>query len=178
VSRAYGQAWPREGRTVEICAYANWAGAYSTEGPLLVMASLDPGTKGSVGLEMLFHEGMHQWDEPMEEAMGMAARRRQASVPPPLSHALVFYTAGELVRRQVPGHVPYAEAHGMWERSPMASCKEGLDRAWRPWLDGRGTLEGALDSTRCSRRQAPQRHLRAPGASGRSARILDTIRIP
>jgi hypothetical protein len=39
LTKAYRQTWPPEGLTVQMCAYANWAGAYSTDGRLIVMAS-------------------------------------------------------------------------------------------------------------------------------------------
>lgn len=57
---------------------------------------------------------------------------------------MIFYTAGDAVRRQIPGHVTYAEANGMWTSGPFARYKLALDKAWRPWLDGRTTRAAAL----------------------------------
>jgi hypothetical protein len=146
VTWAYEQQWPPEGFAVEVSSYANWAGAYSTGDRLLVMSSFDPGLAGSQGLEMLFHEAMHQWDDAMEERLEAAVSRRgQGGVPDGLLHALIFYTAGEAVRRTVPPHIPYAQGNGMWERGPLAPFKARLDSAWRPHLRGDLTLTEALD---------------------------------
>jgi hypothetical protein len=147
VTRAFGERWPPDGYPVQMAAYSNWAGAYSTRHRLLVMASLDTSTGGVSGLEIAFHEAMHQWDDAMFEKLGAAARRQSvARVPDNLSHAMIFYTAGEAVRRVVPDHVPYAEANGLWRSGNIAPFKAALDTGWRPYLGGRGTLESALDA--------------------------------
>lgn len=146
VSWVYEQQWPSEGFPVEVSSYANWAGAYSTGDRFLVMSSFDPGLSGSQGLEMLFHEAMHQWDAAMQERLEAAmSERGQSRVPEGLLHALIFYTAGEAVRRAVPPHIPYAQGNGMWERGPLAAFKARLDSAWRPHLRGDLTLTEALD---------------------------------
>jgi hypothetical protein len=146
VSWVYEQQWPSEGFPVEVSSYANWAGAYSTGDRLLVMSSFDPGLSGSQGLEMLFHEAMHRWDAAMQGRLEAAmSQRGQSRVPDGLLHALVFYTAGEAVRRAVPPHIPYAQGNGIWDRGPLAAFKPRLDSAWRPHLRGDLTLTEALD---------------------------------
>jgi len=55
--------WPAAGFPVHVWAYSNWAGAYSTTGDLLVISSQSPGNQATCGLEIVFHEGMHQWDD-------------------------------------------------------------------------------------------------------------------
>jgi len=146
VSWVYEQRWPLEGFPVEVSSYSNWAGAYSTGDRLLVVSSFDPGLSGSQGLEMLFHEAMHQWDTAMQERLEAAmSQRGQSRVPDGLLHALVFYTAGEAVRRAVPPHIPYAQGNGLWERGPLAPFKTRLDSTWRPHLRGDLTLTEALD---------------------------------
>jgi hypothetical protein len=52
-------------------------------------------------------------------------------------------TAGEAVRRVVPGHVPYAEAKGLWRGRPGA-FKPALEAVWLPFLDGQGTRDAAF----------------------------------
>jgi hypothetical protein len=135
--------WPRGGYPVRIAAYANWAGAFSTRGDLLIVSSLNPGTRGADGLETVFHEGMHQWDGEVAELLRTQARAIDKPVPDFLSHALIFYTAGDAVRRAVPSHVPYAESHGVWERGARA-FKTALEETWQPYLDGHGTRDEAL----------------------------------
>ena len=147
VTRVYQEKWPAEGYPVRMAAFSNWAGAYSTRGQLLVMASLDEGSSGPYGLEIAFHEAMHQWDNPMYVRLQAAAKRAQVSrIPDSLSHAMIFYTAGEAARRVMPSHVPYAERGGMWKQGQFAPFRAALDQHWKPYLDGTGSLDAALDA--------------------------------
>jgi hypothetical protein len=135
LTKAYGQQWPADGYAVHLAMYANWAGAYSTDGQLLVVATNPTaGTSGLEGLETVFHEGMHQWDDGMIAAIKQLASANQLAAPQRLSHALVFFTAGDAVRRIVPTHVPYADQHGLWRGFSLA--KPGIDEFWKPYLDG------------------------------------------
>jgi hypothetical protein len=143
ITKAYQMDWPAAGFTVHLSGYSNWAGAYSTRGHLLVVSSLDEATRGTLGLETVFHEGMHQWDEQVFLALRTEARRQNKLVAANLSHALIFFTAGEAVRSVVPAHVPYAIKSGIWERMG-GSFKQVLDEVWKPYLDGHGTREEAL----------------------------------
>jgi hypothetical protein len=143
IGRVYGMQWPQSGFAVHLSAYANWAGAYSTDGNLLVMSSLDEETKGLHGLETVFHEGMHQWDDAVFQLLREQARAAGRLVPNGLSHAMIFYTAGEAVRRVVPGYTPYAEVAGVWNRD-SGRFRAALISAWQPHLDGRTTLADAL----------------------------------
>lgn len=145
ITRAYQQPWPADGYPVNISAFSNWAGAYSTGDRLLVVSSLDAGTKGVQGLEIVFHEAMHQWDQPVYARL--TALAKQHGTPPVqdlLTHVMIFYTAGEATRSVVPGHVPYAEANGMWQLKGFGNFKPALDAAWKPYLEGKGTLDEAL----------------------------------
>jgi hypothetical protein len=143
VAKAFGLQWPENGFPVHFSGYANWAGAYSTTGNLLVVSSLDRGTQGDNGLETVFHEGMHQWDDQLFAMLREQTRKIDKLVPRNLSHALIFFTAGEAVKRVIPGHVPYADAAGVWGRG-MASLRDALTETWKPYLDGRGTRDEAL----------------------------------
>ena len=61
------------------------------------------------------------------------------------THPFIFYTAGEVTRRLYPGHVPYAEAGGLWARSrDFGSMLPLLHHHWQPWLDGTTSLDEAL----------------------------------
>jgi hypothetical protein len=144
IVRAYQEPWPAKGYPVNIAAYANWAGAYSNSAGVLVVSSLDPtANEGLKGLEAVFHEAMHQWDDRVFAALSAEVRRQNASVPDTLSHAMIFFTAGEAVRNVVPSHVPYAEAEGVWARG-MGTLKPALESAWKPYLEGRGSRDEAL----------------------------------
>jgi hypothetical protein len=135
LTKAYGQSWPAEGYAVHLSMYANWAGAYSTDGQLLVVATNPTaGTHGLDGLETVFHEGMHQWDDGVIARIKELASANNVPAPARLSHALIFFTAGDAVKRVVPAHVPYADANDIWRG--FAYSKPAMDEVWKPYLDG------------------------------------------
>lgn len=143
ITNAYKLQWPAAGFPVHVSAYSNWAGAYSTTGDLLVISSQAPGTQATLGLETVFHEGMHQWDNQVLETLREHARKVNKFVPRGLSHALIFFTAGEAVRRVAPGHVPSAEESGVWQRG-LGPLKVALEEIWKPYLDGHGSRDEAF----------------------------------
>jgi hypothetical protein len=144
VTKVYQLPWPAGGYPVQVSGYTNWAGAYSTTGPLLMVASLDKGNSGQDGLEIIFHESMHQWDEPVLAKLREFAAPLGKRLSPNLTHALIWMTAGEAIRRVLPDHVPIAE-RGIWERADYPKLKPGLEAAWLPYLRGQGTRDEALE---------------------------------
>jgi len=163
ITRSYGVVWPRNGFSIYICAYTTSAGAFSVRGPLVLMSSVAPEMKGAIALETMFHESMHGWDDPMLRRLQAAAATKNVVVDEWLTHAMIFYTAGEAARRAIPGHVPYAEKYGIWARGrePMRRALEG---AWRPWLDGQGYSQDAITNlvVRAGAPMAPPPKARKP----------------
>jgi hypothetical protein len=143
IRRAYGMPWPADGYRVHLSGYANWAGAYSTRANVLIVSTLDTAARGSAVLETLFHEAMHQWDREMNALLRDHARTEGKAVPRGLSHVLIFFTAGDAVGRTIPGHLPYADAHGIYDRG-WQSLRAAVADIWKPYLDGRGTRDEAL----------------------------------
>jgi hypothetical protein len=95
----YETHWPRQKIRVDVAAYANWAGAYTTLDPLRVtIASLDPRNQDAEALEVLFHEASHGIAEPVQDAIIRECRQRDKAIPRDLWHALIFYTTGEVLR--------------------------------------------------------------------------------
>jgi hypothetical protein len=160
ITRAYREAWPPGGFRVHMTAYANWAGAFSTTAGFIVVSSRNPAATGLSSLESVFHEAMHQWDDSVQAALTAEARRQGTRVPPNLSHAMIFFTAGEAVRRISPTHVPLAESEGVWGRG-MGVFKPALEAVWKPYLAGEGTRDEALAAL--IKAAAP----RKPGLAGR-----------
>jgi hypothetical protein len=142
LSAYWQEKWPAGGRTVQMAAYSNWAGAYSTDGGLIVMGSRNRETEGPAGMEILFHEAMHQWDEEFGRAIAAAADAVKVPVPRALSHSLIFFTAGYAVARQIPGYPPYADANGLWERGMFS--RQRIETEWTPYLEGRRGMDEAL----------------------------------
>jgi hypothetical protein len=143
VTKAYQEPWATGGYPINVSAWSNWAGAYSTSFSLLVISSTNKGNAGSQGFEITFHESMHQWDDAMQARLLRLAKANNLRLKNDLSHAMIFYTAGEAVRSIVPGHTPYAETAGIWQRS-LGAFKPALDAHWKPYLEGKTTLDEAL----------------------------------
>lgn len=99
LASAYQTKWPKPKIRVEVSAYADWSGAYTTLDPLRVtISSLDPRNQDTAALEVLFHEASHGIAEPVEQAIARECRQRDKAIPRDLWHALVSYTTGELIR--------------------------------------------------------------------------------
>jgi hypothetical protein len=142
IAKAWGRKWPAEPVVVNLAAYANWAGAYSTNG-LIVVGSLNRETSGTEGLETLFHETMHEWDDDFQKNISRAAAAAKVQSPRNLLHSLIFFTAGYAVAAECPGHTPYADAAGIWKRGLFS--RDRIAAEWTPYLEGRRKLEDALD---------------------------------
>lgn len=150
ITKVYGMQWPADGYAVHTSGYSSFGGAYSSVRGVLVISSLAVATQRLNGLETIFHEGMHQWDNQVYAALGAQARVINAQVPPDIPHALIWVTASEAVRRVEPSHVPLVDVLGTWNLyssgapGPMIRLKAPLEEAWKPYLAGRGTRDEAL----------------------------------
>jgi hypothetical protein len=147
VGAVLGGAWPRAPIRVDASVYATWFGAYATLAPPRVtVTSTGVGSQGMYGLEVLLHEAGHSLLGPVDSALAAAARQRGRQLPPELSHLILFYTAGELVRAVDPTYVPYAERFGIWSKNGTARrYHKLLGREWQPYLDGRTTLDATVE---------------------------------
>jgi hypothetical protein len=129
---------------VNVSAWSNWAGAYSTNDSLLVVSTMNTANQGLQGYEITFHEAMHQWDEAIYARLRkVAAANNIQKINDLLTHAIIFYTTGEAMRSVAPAHVSYAEIAGIW-KGRMGFFKPALDAHWKPYLDGTTTLDEAL----------------------------------
>ncbi len=158
LTRAYGFEWAVAGYPVHFVAYASAQGNYSLDTPdgvglLVLSTNPNPMNTGLFPLETVFHEGMHQWDTRMDALLQARSRAvGGASVPGDLSHAIIFFTAGEVIRHVDPAHVPYADAARVWNGflfggpAPAGRLKAPLEESWKPYLNGRGTRDEALEA--------------------------------
>lgn len=158
----YQTHWPEEKIRVEVCAYANAAGAYTTLDPLRVtISSTDPRNQGPEALEVLFHEASHDIAEPVEAAIRRECKQRDKPIPRDLWHALIIYTTAEILRPVMndaaaekgagdappqnakPGQVPSALRDILtqrgWEEYHLL-----LSLYWQPYLDGKVTFDNAI----------------------------------
>jgi len=156
----YQTRWPTDKIRVEVCAYANSVGAYTTLNPLRVtISSTDPRNQGSEALEVLFHEASHDIAQPVEVAIKRECRQRDKPIPRDLWHALIIYTTGEVLRpvinetplegsdsappKSKPPLVPYALRDMLtqrgWEEYHLL-----LQLYWQPYLDGKVNFDDAI----------------------------------
>jgi hypothetical protein len=145
-SRAFRTPWSAKPVRVDVAAYTNWAGAYTTEHPSHInISSTNTGNQGSYVFETLFHEVLHTMEDSVFAALRSAFRdsgKRSFRDP---THPFIFYTAGEVTRRAYPDHVPYAERFGLWAGNADFVRALPLLRAhWQPYLDGKITLEESM----------------------------------
>jgi hypothetical protein len=146
-SHAVAEPWPTTPIRVDVTAYANWAGAYTSTVPShITVSSADPGNQDDQGLEILFHEALHTMDDTLAAALKGAFRSRGKPMPRDATHVFIFYTAGALTRRAIPNHVPYAEKNGLWNRvAEFEHARPLLDREWQPYLAGAITFKDAIE---------------------------------
>jgi len=145
LSKAFGTPWPEQPLRVDVVAYANWAGAYTTLRPSrITVSSLDARNQQTAALEILFHEASHTLIENVGDTLirDFAAHRKTA--PRDLWHALLFFTAGYYVHQICPDYVPYADRNDLWQHGFSSQFEEVLVADWQPHLEGKVTLEAAL----------------------------------
>lgn len=147
LSRIYEEPWPQYPVRVDAVVYANWAGAYTTLGPTRpTISTTDPGNQGVAALEIVFHETSHGMVDKMVGAMRSAETKLDAHGSfhsGSLWHAVLFYTAGELVAEQVPGYIAYADKNGLWARAWPAPDRALIEQDWKPRMDGSIPLQQA-----------------------------------
>ncbi len=146
LGRAFDFPWPAEPMHTEISFAAHVNGAYTTLNPLFItIASGDAREQGDLGFEILFHEASHGLAGKLQRllALELAAHAKNKSTPSSLWHAALFYCVGEVMRRNVPGYVPYAEQQELWPRA-WPSLRRPLEEAFKPYLDGTGDLRSAV----------------------------------
>jgi hypothetical protein len=147
LSRLLRAPWPASEIPVEVVAHATMFGAFQQDVPLMLhLSSTYAGHAGSIGFEQLYHETGHILDDSVFSAL-RAEAQRQAKPGGidrwvELTHHILFYTAGDAVRRSIPDHVPYAESQGVWQRA--ASNRKLLLEHWQPYLDGAISFEEAI----------------------------------
>ncbi|HXV87423.1 MAG TPA: hypothetical protein VD793_12010 [Gemmatimonadales bacterium] len=136
---------------IHASTYASWFGAYSSTvtGPRVTLSTNAVGNQETYALEAVLHESVHAGRllETVDSALAATGTRRGAALEPELSHAILFYTTGELLAGLIPTHVPYAERFGFWTRNRETTrLKEMVADAWRPYVAGSARLADAVDA--------------------------------
>ena len=165
LSTVYDEPWPDYPVRVDAVAYANWAGAYTSDEPTRpTISTTEPANQGVAALEIVFHETSHGMMDKVMDAMQSAETSFNADHPGSafhpgsLWHAVLFYTAGEIVAEQIPGYVPYADQNGLWHRAWPPPDRSLIERDWKPHMDGSVALQLALTKLVSDLASAPQTH--------------------
>jgi hypothetical protein len=159
LAEVYQRPWPSERLRVDVVWYGGPFGAYTTLDPIHVtISSHDPRNRGVYGFEVLFHESSHALAGAVTAAIAREFRARDKPIPRDFWHALLFYTTGEIVRRDVEygsmtftyqqssgpsGYLPYAARFGLYSGS-WEHFRGLLDLYWLPYLDGRVSFDTAI----------------------------------
>jgi len=150
---AYQVKWPAEPILVDVTCESGPNEAYTTAGP--------PGTAGhtvmaasklsdaDMNFETVFHEASHTVDDPIMQMLNAEARRQKLRLPDDLWHVLIFYTTGEIVKRELgkqgdPNYRPYAYRVNLYTSAGWDKMLLALEREWQPYLDGRVEFGSAL----------------------------------
>ena len=152
LTRIYQLPWPEHAYPTHVVAYANWQGAFSFTGRLMVLSSNNNSLNDRwYPLEGVFHEAMRQWDDRVLQALQAQATRQGVTVAQDLSHVLIFFTVGNVVQRLHPDHEPMIDAVNLWRgtlsgaRVPVERLRSALQETWKPYIDGRrGTRDDAF----------------------------------
>ncbi len=160
LAEVYQRPWPSQRIRVDVVWYAGPFGAYTFLDPMhITISSHDPRNRGVYGFEVLFHEASHAVSGSVTTAIAHDFRERDKPIPRDFWHALLFYTTGEIVRRDIEygsmtftseqkngasEYLPYAARYGLYSGS-WEHFRALLDLYWLPYLDGRLSFETAMN---------------------------------
>jgi hypothetical protein len=155
VSTAFRSKWPAGLIRVDVVEYADWAGAYTTIDPAFkvhtTLCSIESAYQSYAALEMLFHEASHSmvgpYNGPVAQAIAREARAKNKPIPGGLWHAIIFYTTGEITKRNlieygIKDYVPVGY-RGLYARA-WPKFLRPLELYWQPYLDGKTDFDTAM----------------------------------
>jgi hypothetical protein len=152
LAAAYHVKWPTEPILVDASCEAGPVGAYTTGGPpgLAAHTVIAPAQvrDPAAAFEIVFHEASHSVDDQIMKLIDAEAAKQGIKPHPELWHGIIFYTTGELVKRELhkekdASYKPYAYRFGVYDRR-WQTLRAGLERDWQPYLDGKVDFSHAL----------------------------------
>jgi hypothetical protein len=150
LTKLYAKPWFTSPVRIDVVWVGNRQGAYATDGP--THATISSGAANNTGwsaVEIVFHEISHILIEPIERQLATALgdRLRDHGV---LWHVVQFYVTGQVVRDVLAtrgiSYDPYMYSTGLFDRA-WSRYRAAVERNWRPYVDGRITLEQAVTGT-------------------------------
>jgi hypothetical protein len=143
LASVYHAEWPSGTIRVDVCHYAGLVGGYTSLDPLhITISGADERNQGPAALEALFHEASHGLAGGVRDALVREYRQRERPIPRDLWNAILFYTTGEFVRRDVAIKVSAAgskrgdttDRYGLNTRG-WQGFQAVIERHWKPYLD-------------------------------------------
>jgi len=152
LAKIYGVTWPREPYLVDAAGETGPNSGYTHEPPSGFAAHIHASVgsvrnSGNAPLELMIHEASHvaAVGGRITKMIDEECARQKLEVPRDLWHFMIMFTTGEIARRELeragsPGYEPYVYRYNQLP-PPVLSA---LERHWRPYLQGKATLEQAL----------------------------------
>jgi hypothetical protein len=145
ISTAFETPWPDHPLRVDVVAYANYAGSYTTPHPTRIMiSSIDGGNQDTAGLEVLFHAASYAMLDAISTKVKPAYERAKREPPPELPEMMLWFTTGYLVEQIYPNYTAYADRFALWTEGSKTGYRAALIKDWQPRLDGKVPVEAAL----------------------------------
>lgn len=145
IAVAFETQWPDRPLRVDVVAYANYAGSYTTLGPArITISSIDGGNQGTAALEVLFHAASGVMIDAISATVKQAYERAKRDPPPEITQMILWFTSGFLVQQLYPNYTMYADRFALWVENSQTGYRAALAQDWQPRLEGKLTLDAAL----------------------------------
>lgn len=151
IASALRFSWAPDPILIDIMTHGGRNGANTMLDPNhTVMSSLLDEHQDITAVEIVFHEATHTRFDGIHgevmDALRAAAQAQGKRLPADLWHVVLFYTVGELTRRELAEHgisyVPYLYSQGLLARSWPAH-QAPLEQYWGSYLSGETSLQDA-----------------------------------
>jgi len=145
IAAAFETPWPERPLRVDVVAYANYAGSYTTLDPTrITTSSIDGGNQGTAALEVLFHAASAVMIDASSATVKQAYERAKRDPPPEITQMILWFTSGFLVQQLYPNYTMYGDRFALWTENSQTGYRAALARDWQPRLEGKMTLDAAL----------------------------------
>lgn len=149
LAQVYGTSWgglPYRVDIVESVLFGGNTQQFVPAGPHILISSSATDNQGRGALEVIFHEASHTLAGQMEGALRRAMSVRGIAIRGDISHAVIFYLTGEIVRRALEqtgeSYTPYLYSLEIFPEN----VRDALAKTLSPYLSGQGTLVQAIDN--------------------------------
>ena len=142
--------WLKHKIRVDLSKFTNWAGAYTTDEPIVTISSVDKRHQGTQFIEILFHEPSHSIISAQKYAVAKAIAAVEKTsgqkVPRGFWHKILFYFAGKATQQLVEDQ---GKKHRLYMQDKIVSPQnfEVMEKYFAPYFAGQATLEESISNT-------------------------------